>query len=239
MSRQVLVIGESGTGKSTSIRNLDNKETFIIKVSNKPLPFRGGERKYSNKTGDDAFINMANLKKEDPSDRYNELLSLINAVNLRRPEIKNLVIDDFQYLMVDEFFSKAQEKGFDKFAIMSANMWKVIHKIEVLRDDLNIILLCHNDINEKGNSVMKVMGKAIKEKYGVEGKFTLVLHTHVEDGSYKFLTQYRKVEGTTMQAKTPMGMFDDDMIDNDLKYVIDEMNKYYDEEFADDTVDLK
>ena len=238
MSQPVLIIGPSGTGKSTSLEKLNQKETFIIKTTDKPMPFRGSNKKYRELSKENPSGNMTFLKKELASDRYAELLSMIKAVDERRPEIKNLVIDDFQYLMVDEYMSRSQEKGFDKFAIMATNMWKVLDKISRCRSDLVIMILCHNDVGDDGISTMQVMGKMLRNTVKPEGKFTVILHTYVNDGKYKFLTQYRTIGGKDLQAKSPKGMFEEEFIDNDLGYVVQRMHDYYDEEFADDTVNL-
>lgn len=239
MSQPVLVIGPSGTGKSTSVENLDSKETFIIKTTDKPMPFRGSNNKYSLVSSENPTGNLAVLKASDPSKRYGELISLIKAVDERRPEIKTLLIDDFQYLMVDEYMSRSQEKGFDKFAQMATNMWVVLDKISRCRNDLVIIILCHNDIGDDGISTMQTIGKMLRGTVKPEGKFTIIMHTNVNDGKYSFLTQYRTVNGKELQAKSPKGMFDSDFIDNDLGFVVTRMHEYYDEEFADATVNLK
>jgi adenosyl cobinamide kinase/adenosyl cobinamide phosphate guanylyltransferase len=238
MSQPVLVIGPSGTGKSTSVENLDSKVTFVIKTTDKPMPFRGSNRKYKSATSDNPKGNMMALKSEDPARRYSELCSIIKAVDEKRDDIKTLIIDDFQYLMVDEYMSRSQEKGFDKFAQMANNMWCLLDKICRCRESLTIIILCHNDIGDDGISTMQTMGKMLRNTVKPEGKFTVILHTYVHDGKYKFLTQYRTVGGKDLQAKSPRGMFDEDFIDNDLGLVVKQMNDYYNEEFADDTVNL-
>jgi adenosyl cobinamide kinase/adenosyl cobinamide phosphate guanylyltransferase len=238
MSQPVLVIGPSGTGKSTSVENLDSKETFVIKTTDKPMPFRGSNRKYKAATEDNPDGNMMVLKHEDPARRYAELSNIIKAVSEKRKDIKNLIIDDFQYLMVDEYMSRSQETGFDKFAQMANNMWCLLDRISRCREDLTIIILCHNDIGDDGISTMQTMGKMLRNTVKPEGKFTVILHTYVNDGKYKFLTQYRTIGGKDLQAKSPKGMFEEEFIDNDLGYVVKRMHDYYDEEFADDTVNL-
>ena len=239
MSHPILIIGPSGTGKSTSVETLDHKKTFIIKTTDKPMPFRGSNKKYKMATAEKPKGNMWALKSEDPSRRYGELHTLLKKINEERKDVKTIVIDDFQYLMVDEYMSRSQEKGFDKFAQMANNTWLLLDRISRCREDLTIILLCHNDIGDDGISTMQTMGKMLRNTVKPEGKFTVILHTYVHDGKYKFLTQYRTVAGKDLQAKSPRGMFDEDYIDNDLGYVVNQMNSYYDEEFADDTVNLK
>lgn len=233
MANSVLVIGQSGTGKSTSIEHLDHKETFVIKVKNKPLPFRGCNKKYIMATGDRPDGNMWVLKKADPKDRYIEIKKLLNKINTNRDDIKTVIVDDLQYLMVDEYMARCQEKGFDKFAQMAQNFWSLLDSMSLYRSDLNIIFLCHNDVNENGLSTIQCLGKMLRGTVKPEGMFTVMLHTFVHDNKYKFLTQYRQIGGNELQAKSPRGMFDEEFIDNDLKFVIEKMNAYYNEEFED------
>ena len=234
MSHPILVIGPSGTGKSTSVENLNHKETFIIKTTDKPMPFRGSNAKYKEVSEDNPKGNMYVLRRDDPVSRYGELNACIKKINENREDIKTIVIDDFQYLMVDEYMSKSQEKGFDKFAIMATNMWKTLDRISRCRQDLTIIVISHNDVGEDGISTMQSMGKMLRNTVKPEGKFTVILHTYLHDGQYQFLTQYRTIGGKDLQAKSPKGMFDEDFIPNDLGYVINKMNEYYNEEFKDD-----
>jgi hypothetical protein len=228
MANSILIIGPSGTGKSTSVENLDPKETFIIKVKDKPLPFRGCNKKYKLATKDNPEGNMIVIKSEDPSNRHAELKACLKRINDGRPEIKTIIIDDFQYLMVDEYMSRCQESGYGKFAEMGANMWKIFDGLSLYRNDLNIIILSHSQIDDDGISTIKLIGKMVRNTVAPEGIFTVMLHTVVSDNKYKFLTQFRTVAGRELQAKSPKDMFDDDFIDNDLQLVIDKMNEYYD-----------
>lgn len=231
MSHPILIMGESGTGKSTSLENLNPKETFVIKAKEKPLPFRGSNKKYTKCDANNPDGNVV------VTHSHSKIISLMDKINTSRPEIKTIVIDDFQYLMVDEYMDKISQKGFDKFSEMANNYWRILNKIGTYRDDLDIILLTHSEVVD-GNSTCKMIGKLVREKVGVEGMFTVVLHTMVSDGKYKFLTQYHSGPSMTFLSKSPKGMFEDKFIDNDLKMVKEKMHAYYNEEFADDTVNL-
>ncbi len=219
MSNTVLVIGNSGTGKSTSIRTLPPEETFIINVLDKPLPFRGANKKYVRVTKD---VPEGNYYATDKS---NLILRAINAVN-GRPEIKYLIIDDFGYVITHEFMSKALVKGFDKFAEMAVSAWTILDAVRNLRSDLTCFVMMHTDTKEDGIAKPKTIGKMLDEKVCIEGMFTHVLHSIVLDGEYHFITNH---DGHHM-AKMPMGMFKTPMIDNDLKLVADTMKSYYDED---------
>lgn len=221
MSNTVLILGNSGTGKSTSIRTLPPEETFIVNVLDKPLPFRGANKKYI-RVGKD--VPNGNYYA---TDKTNLILRNVNWIN-SRPEIKYLVIDDFGYVITHEFMSKALIKGFDKFAEMAVNAWTILDTIRNLRPDLTCFLMMHTDMKEDGIAKPKTIGKMLDEKVCIEGMFTHVLHSVVLDGEYHFITNH---DGSHM-AKMPMGMFNERMIPNDLKLVSDTMRAYYDEDIS-------
>lgn len=211
MSNTTLILGESGSGKSTSIRNLDPSTTFIISILDKPLPFRGYRSKYN-----------VELKNYHASDDYRSILSYINAVNTRRPEVSVLILDDFQYLMANEFMNRSMERGFDKFTDIANHAWSVIKALTETRDDLRCFVLTHSDIDGQGKSKIKTIGKMLDDKIALEGMFTVIFHSMVLDDEYKFLTQN---DGNHM-AKSPMGMFSEKLIDNDLVSIIGLMKEY-------------
>lgn len=222
MSNTVLIIGESGAGKSTSIKNLDPKETFIINVLGKPLPFIGGKKNYvtcnsENPTGNHVVTDNCNMIK-----------SLIMAVNDRRPEIKTLIIDDFNYTMTNEFMRQALVKGFDKFSLIAQNAWSILSCLNTTRDDLDCFVLMHSDTDQDGKSKPMTIGKLINDKVKLEGMVTICLHALIVDGEYKLLTQN---DGFHM-AKSPHGMIKEGLIDNDLVYIKQQLRKYLNEDIC-------
>lgn len=219
MSNTTLIIGESGTGKSTSLRTLDSKETFVINVLDKPLPFRGYKSHYKPMTKANPEGNYY------ATDDFNLLIRCINSVN-ERTEIKNLIIDDFQYIMGNEFMRRALEKGFDKFSDIAQHAWAIIKSLTSTRSDLYCFVLSHSDSDAQGRMKCKTIGKMLDDKITLEGMFTIILHTQIVDGEYKFLTQ----NNGTHIAKSPLYMFEDKLIDNDLQVVRDKMVEYFDED---------
>ena len=219
MSNTTLIIGESGTGKSTSLRNLDPKETFVINVLDKPLPFRGYKAHYKPMTKSNPEGNYY------ATDDFNLLLRCINAVN-ERIEIKNLIIDDFQYIMGNEFMRRALEKGFDKFSDIAQHAWSIIKALTQTRSDLYCFVLSHSDSDAQGRMKCKTIGKMLDDKITLEGMFTIILHTQIVDGEYRFLTQ----NNGTHIAKSPLYMFEDKLIDNDLQMVRKKMIEYFNED---------
>jgi hypothetical protein len=216
MKKAVLIIGESGTGKSTSIRTLPPEETFIINILDKPLPFRGSQKQYTNLSEDGLTGNYY-----APSSRKS-LLKTIDLVNLYRPEIKYLIVDDFGYTITNQFMRSALEKGYDKFSKLAVNAWELLNILTSLRDDLIVFIMMHSDIDKQGKSKPKTIGKMLDDHVCIEGKFSIVLHSICEDGNYGFLTNNNGL----YMAKSLMGMFNQPIIENNLKFVADNINEY-------------
>lgn len=220
MSNTILVIGQSGSGKSTSLRNLDPKTTFIINVLNKPLPFKGFKNKYQGCTKENPEGNYCY------TDKWDSVVKWIEAVSNNRPEITTLVIDDWQYILSYEFMRRVSEKGFDKFSELANHGWSTINACLGTRPTLTNFILAHSDVDATGRSKCKTIGKMLDEKITIEGLFTTVLHSRVIDGEYKFQTQY---DGEFL-AKSPMEMFTEHLIPNDLLTVKEAVESYFNEE---------
>tara|TARA_R100001230_G_C5653815_1_gene158725 strand:- start:418 stop:1098 length:681 start_codon:yes stop_codon:yes gene_type:complete len=224
MAQSVLVIADSGTGKSTSIRNLLPKETFIINIANKPLPFKGWKKNYTNISKENPKGNMTSASTAPG------IIKAMQHVNDKMPHINTLVIDDWQYMSSFEYFDRANEKGYDKFTQIAANLAQVAKMPKDMRDDLTIFFLTHSeestDINGHRKVKAKTVGKMIDNALTLEGLFSIVLFGRVkktEDGlEYGFDTQ-NNGENT---CKSPMGMFDSPFINNDLQLVKDCIIKY-------------
>lgn len=202
MGLPVLILGESGTGKSASLRNFKDDEVAVINVASKPLPFK-------NK------ITTIN------TDSYGTIKTKINA--MVDQGYKRIVIDDAQYLMANEFMRRATEKGYDKFTEIAQNFWSLVNSITVLPEQTIVYFLAHIERDQNGNEKVKTIGKLLDEKITVEGMFTIVLKTNVTDGVYSFLTQNSGHD----TVKSPMGMFPTYAIENDLKYVDEKIRNYY------------
>ena len=223
----ICVCGESGSGKSTSIRNLDPQETFIIATIAKPLPFRGWKKNYTKFVIDKESKEISgNYYVNDKSDNIVKMMKLVSS---KMPHIKVLIIDDLQYSMAFEFVDRAGEKSYDKFNEMAQHMLNIFRTTFELRDDLTVVFLTHSEnvgteIDPK--YVLKTLGKLLKEKVTTEGLFTCMLFTEVDfdedTPKYYFITN---ADGKCI-AKSPMGMFDKLKIDNDLNEVIKIVKEY-------------
>lgn len=201
MGVPVLILGESGSGKSTSLRNFDPNEVVIYNVAGKPLPFRSGTKM---------------MKANNPS--YGAILA-----NLSKKKFKRYVIDDSQYLMCFELFDRSAEGGYAKFTEMAKHFFDLVQfVIRQMPDDVIVYFLHHVEMaGEKYKA--KTVGRMLDEKLTVEGLFSIVLMTKNIDGKHFFITQS---DGTDT-VKTPMDMFSAAQIDNDLKIVDQTIRAYY------------
>lgn len=203
MGTVVFILGRSGTGKSYSMRNFDPSELAIINVQGKVLPFKGGA-KFTTKNTDNAD-------------------EIISAMKVISNKVRVIVIDDFQYLMANEFMRRSNERGFDKFTDIAKNAWSVIDSIRLLPDNVIVYVMCHIDTGDDGVEKLKTIGKLLDEKIVLEGMSTIVLKTNVADGNYTFVTQNNGKD----TVKSPFGMFPSRAIQNDLKYVDEKIRNYY------------
>ncbi|WP_241175582.1 ATP-binding protein [Serratia marcescens] len=202
MGIPVLILGDSGSGKSASMMKLNPDDGFLINPENKRLPFRSTgwkPRDFEAKTGNVFFTDI-------PAD----IVLIINFA--RRAGKKFVVVDDFQYVMGNQFMRRRSEKSFEKFTEIGGGAWDVIRAV-----------LAHTEETPAGRVKMKTIGKMLDEKITVEGMFSIALRTGVTDGRYYFTTQS---DGTD-PVKSPIGLFDSFQIDNDLNAVDAAIREYY------------
>lgn len=200
MGIAVLILGASGSGKSTSLRNFKKGEIGVFNIANKPLPFRGS-------------LDLVN------SPNYDTI-----KATLRKNNLKAYAIDDSQYLMVFEEFNRAKESGYGKFTDMAQNFYGLVQTaIRETSPDTVVYFLHHTEVDEQGRIKAKTVGKMIDSKLTLEGLFPIVLLTGTDGASYWFETQS---DGYTT-AKSPLEMFEEKRIDNDLKMVDTTIREYW------------
>ncbi len=226
MSTIIGCVGNSGEGKSTSIRNLDPSETFIINVAGKALPFKGYKKKY---TKYNAKENSGNYYESSDPEKISKLLAIINE---RMPHIKNIILDDVGMILSFMQFERANEKSWEKHTEIGAAFASIILRSKDLREDLKIVYMLHEDreYSEKfdvNQRIISVTSKMVREKLNPERLFTYTLFTNRalnEDGNieYGFITG----NDITCAAKSPMGVFAEKVIPNDLQVVFDAINAY-------------
>lgn len=210
MSYACLILGESGTGKTCSLRNLDPKNTLLIQPVRKPLPFRSTGWKEIKQKGDGNNI----LVCSNPQ-------AIINCMHASPFDV--IVVDDWQYILASMYMAARNVKGFDKFTEIGGAGFDIAKAASELGENKRVYVLAHTTSDEFGNTRIKTLGKLLDDKIVIEGMFTTVLRTHVENGKYQFSTQ----NSGNDTVKSPMGMFSEKFIENDLAAVDETICSYY------------
>ncbi len=209
MAIVTMILGNSGEGKSYSLKNIDPNQCGLINVMNKPLPFKKG------KEFKDRTVNTDNVAK------------IINTLQQAKAPI--IIIDDFQYIMGNEFIKGANQKftgdsAFQRYNDIAHNAWSVINTAinNTFSNDQRVYILAHVQENNGRNSI-KTIGKLLDDKIVLEGMVTTVLQTTIRDGKHYFMTQNNGFN----TVKSPEDMFTDDLIPNDLNAVDNAICEYY------------
>jgi hypothetical protein len=238
----IAVVTGPGFGKSTSFSRitkedllrggiehdhigLEPSKTLLINVKGKPLPYRNWGKDYKEISMNEAPLNTNYLASTD----YGEITKVLGFFNSEREDINSVVIDDFQYLIADEFMTNALKAGFEKFSKLAKNVYDLLTFIPKMRKNLNIYILTHVDETKDGSYKIKTAGKLLDEKVTLEGLFTMVFYgkggynSTTKKPSRLFVTNY---DGE-YPAKSPIGMFDSLYIPNDLGLVDRAIRDYY------------
>ena len=195
----VLLIGKSGSGKSASMRNFKKDEVAIANVLGKPLPFKSD-------------LDAPKV------DNYDVILKAI-----QKTDKKVIVIDDANYLITNEFMNKSSVKGFDKYNEIGNNFFNLINGIKNIEGGKTVYLIMHEDTDDEGNVKPKTIGKLLDDKVNIQGMFTICLRSMYDNGNYIFRL---KTNGQDC-VKTPIGLFDEEQMENDLKLVDTKIREYY------------
>ena len=214
MSKAILIMGESGSGKTTSMRNLNPKETFYIDCDKKGLSWKGWKEQYS-------LENKNYMATSDVKD----IMSLLQKISNEQTQIKVVVIDTLNGVMIDDEFNRMREKGYDKWQELAYSIYGIIQMCNVLRNDLTCILVMHSiterdDLTGNTWTHARTSGKKL-EKVVVESKFTTVLLAKCVEGKYYFETR-----SNNSTAKSPLGAFADEKIDNDIAKVLEALKDF-------------
>ena len=210
MSIATLILGSSGSGKSTSLRNLDPAKTLLIQCIKKPLPFRASGWKTRITLQSEGNV----IQTSDPA--------LIEKC-LRQSKAEIVVIDDYQAVMVNELLSRSTEKGYDKFSDIAKSAWNVFNAAGDLAEHRRVYIMAHTQTDDFGQTRMKTVGKMVDNTLVPEGYFTIVLRTEVINSNYMFSTQTNGQDC----CKSPMSMFADMHIPNDLSEVDKKITEFY------------
>jgi hypothetical protein len=218
MAKVIGVMGESGSGETTSCRTLPPEKTYYIDCDKKGLNWKGWRKQYSE-----------DKKNYYCTDSFSIVSKLLDGINEKEAmkHIKYVVIDTLNGLMVAEEMRILTTQGGDKRSMwtdLAANGWDIINKALTLRNDLTILILCHSETISDENGIVKTRiktnGRKL-EKLVLESKMTTVIWAVRQDGKYKFITA---ADGST--CKTPMGAFESEEIPNDIMAVIEALKEY-------------
>ena len=213
MSRVICIAGESGSGKTTSLRNLDPKTTFIIDADRKGLSWKGWKAQYNKEAKN--YIQTSDVDK---------IKSLLQNISEKATHIKTVVIDTLNTIMVDDEVKRMKEKGYDKWIDLAQCVWELVSNAHLLRDDLTIVFMAHTQTERDDSGYIftriKTSGRKL-DKICLESKFTTVLIAKCIDGRYIFETHAKN-----STAKSPMGAFEENEIDNDVAEVIKRLEEY-------------
>lgn len=217
MARVICIAGESGSGKTTSLRNLNPDATYIIDADKKGLSWRGWKKQYNTER-----------KNYYVCDEPRKVGATMLGVSKTRPEVKVLVVDTISSIMVADEMRRSKEKGYDKWVDLAQCMWDIVDMAYLLRDDLTVIFIAHTQTDRDDNGYLftriKTSGKKL-DKICLESKFTTVLIAKCLDGKYIFETH-----ANNSTAKTPFGLYDESTIENDISKVIEDLEKFESEE---------
>ncbi len=212
MGIPVMILGESGTGKSTSLRNLNPETTIVIQPIKKRLPFRS-----SGWLNWDSNSKTGQLFNTDNWQIISTIISLAPSYGKTQ-----IIIDDFQYIMAHEYMRRSDETGFKKFTEMASHIWSIVMACESTPDNVSIYFMQHTEVLE-GRTKAKTIGKMLDEKITLEGMFSIVFKTVVNDEGYFFSTKNSGFD----TVKTPMDMFSEPLIDNDLQSIDQTIKQYF------------
>ena len=213
MAITAMILGESGTGKTTSLRGLDPAHTLLIQMVKKPLPFRSTDWKPATKDGGSVYVT-------DSSEKI--------CAAMKRTSKEVIVIDDYQYLLANEFMRRVTDvasgnSAFAKYNEIARHAWDVLMTANELAGHKRVYILSHTSTDDFGKTKIKTVGKLLDEKIVLEGLVTIVLRTVVQNGNYLFSTRNSGAD----TVKSPVGLFDDELIENDLAAVDSAIFNYY------------
>lgn len=211
MGTVTFILGESGSGKSASLRNMNPAATLLIQPVSKPLPFKSADWKVWD-------------KEKSPQGNIFRTHDHVTIQNLMRKTSRDvIVLDDFQYVMANEFMLRSEEKGYDKFTEIGRHAWDILDTAAKLPDQKRVYVLSHTNTDESGMTKIKTIGRMLDEKVNLDGLVSIVLRTRVSNGTYKLSTRNSGFD----TVKSPMGLFADEQIDNDLAEVDSAIVEYY------------
>lgn len=227
MSNLICLAGQSNTGKSTSLRTLDPKSTFIISCTNKQLQIPGFRKKYTKVEIKDKKL----IGNWYVSNNYAQISKILSAISNTRPEIKVVVLDDINYLLSNETFENALDKGYTKFSVMAKNYYDLLANCQLLRDDLTVVVITHTE--NYGTDMdpqyrMWTTGKMLTQQINLDGMFSYIIYSdrYIDDTDDEVHYRFKTRTDGNDTCRSVAGCFTEKYIDPDMKAVIDRINEF-------------
>lgn len=227
MSNLICLAGQSNTGKSTSLRTLDPKSTFIISCTNKQLQIPGFRKKYTKVEIKDKKL----IGNWYVSNNYAQIGKILSAVSNARPEIKVVVLDDINYLLSNETFENALDKGYTKFSVMAKNYYDLLADCQLLRDDLTVVVITHTE--NYGTDMdpqyrMWTTGKMLTQQINLDGMFSYIIYSdrYIDDTDDEVHYRFKTRTDGNDTCRSVAGCFTEKYIEPDMKAVIDRINEF-------------
>lgn len=227
MSNLICLAGQSNTGKSTSLRTLDPKSTFIISCTNKQLQIPGFRKKYTKVEIKDKKL----VGNWYVSNNYAQIGKVLSAISNTRPEIKVVVLDDINYLLSNETFENALDKGYTKFSVMAKNYYDLLADCQLLRDDLTVVVITHTE--NYGTDMdpqyrMWTTGKMLTQQINLDGMFSYIIYSdrYIDDADDEVHYRFKTRTDGNDTCRSVAGCFTEKYIEPDMKAVIDRINEF-------------
>lgn len=227
MSNLICLAGQSNTGKSTSLRTLDPKSTFIISCTNKQLQIPGFRKKYTKVEIKDKKL----IGNWYVSNNYAQIGKVLSAISTTRPEIKVVVLDDINYLLSNETFENALDKGYTKFSVMAKNYYDLLANCQLLRDDLTVVVITHTE--NYGTDMdpqyrMWTTGKMLTQQINLDGMFSYIIYSdrYIDDTDDEVHYRFKTRTDGNDTCRSVAGCFTEKYIEPDMKAVIDKINEF-------------
>lgn len=226
MANLICLAGLSNSGKSTSLRTLDPKSTFIISCTNKQLQIPGFRKKYPKVEVKEGKL-VGNWLV---SNNYAQIEKILKAINKTRPDIKVIILDDINYLLSNETFENAQTKGYEKFTILAKNYYDLLTDCQLLNDNLTVVVISH--IENFGTDLdpqfrLWTTGKMLTNQINLDGMFSYIIYSerYIDDDDevhYRFKT---RTDGNDT-CRSVAGCFTEKYVEPDMKAIIDRINTF-------------
>lgn len=227
MSNLICLAGQSNTGKSTSLRTLDPKSTFIISCTNKQLQIPGFRKKYTKVEIKDKKL----IGNWYVSNNYAQIGKILSAVSNTRPEIKVIVLDDINYLLSNETFENALDKGYTKFSVLAKNYYDLLVDCQLLRDDLTVVVITHTEnygTDTDPQYRMWTTGKMLTQQINLDGMFSYIIYSdrYIDDTDDEVHYRFKTRTDGNDTCRSVAGCFTEKYIEPDMKAVIDRINEF-------------